>query len=202
MWQRRNLCARCCLIRLKFDWKTAFPEVIGRSEPMKKVLETIAKMARSDGSVLITGESGTGKELVASAIHRLSNRAGGRFVPLNCSAIPENLLESELFGHERGAFTGAHQKRTGHFELASGGSLFLDEIGDMTSRLQSKLLRVLQDKQFTAVGSSTLKKSRCASHCGHHCRSQPCGGKRRLQARSFLPAERAADHAAGFKRPP
>ena len=100
------------------------------------------------------GESGTGKELVASAIHRLSNRALKPFIPLNCSAIPENLLEAELFGHEKGAYTGADKKRDGVFARAHGGTVFLDEIGDMPLRLQAKLLRVLQEKKFSAVGSN------------------------------------------------
>ncbi len=139
------------------NWRECFPEIIGRSRPVLRVLETIAKIARTDSSVLIYGESGTGKELIAASLHRLSQRSSKRFVALNCSAIPENLLESELFGHEKGAFTGAINRRPGHFELAEGGTLFLDEIGDMPGRLQSKLLRVLQEKQYTSVGGHTLK---------------------------------------------
>lgn len=139
------------------NWRECFPEIIGRSKPVLKILETVSKIARTDSSVLIYGESGTGKELIAAALHRLSQRSGKRFVALNCSAIPENLLESELFGHEKGAFTGAINRRPGHFELAEGGTLLLDEIGDMPPRLQSKLLRVLQERQYTSVGGHTLK---------------------------------------------
>ena len=127
-------------------WLDCFPEIVGRSPKMLKVLETVYKISFSNSSVLINGESGTGKELIASAIHRLSPRASKKFVAINCSAIPETLLESELFGHEKGAFTGAATKRVGLFGQADGGTLFLDEIGDMPLRLQSKLLRVLQDR--------------------------------------------------------
>lgn len=124
---------------------------------MMRTLRDVAKIARSESSVLIYGASGTGKELIASALHRLSQRSSRRFVPLNCSAIPETLLESELFGHEKGAFTGATHRRAGHFEMAQGGTILLDEIGDMPLNLQAKLLRVLQERQFTPVGSSEIK---------------------------------------------
>lgn len=133
--------------------KDLFPEIIHQSDKISRMLETVYKAARSQISVLIMGESGTGKELIASAIHRLSPRAHKAFVAINCSAIPENLLEAELFGHEKGAFTGADRKRIGHFGAANQGTLFLDEIGDMPLRLQAKLLRVLQEKQYTPLGS-------------------------------------------------
>jgi DNA-binding NtrC family response regulator len=123
---------------------------------MSTVLETVTKIARSESSVLINGDSGTGKELIARAIHRLSGRSHKPFIAINCSAIPENLLESELFGHEKGAFTGAVQRHHGVFARAEGGTLFLDEIGDMAPSLQSKLLRVLQEKTFTPVGGKEL----------------------------------------------
>ena len=138
------------------SWLRSFPEIVGRSQSMSHVLDTVAKVAKSDSAVLIRGESGTGKELVAKAIHRISNRAHKPFLALNCSAIPENLLESQLFGHERGAFTGADKRHQGYFERVSGGTLFLDEIGDMAPSLQAKLLRVLQEKKFTPVGSKNL----------------------------------------------
>lgn len=140
------------------NWGQMFPEIIGRSAAMQRVLETVFKVARSDSSVLILGESGTGKELIASAIHRLSPRAERAYVPLNCSAIPDNLLESDLFGHEKGAFTGADRRRQGKFEYAEGGTIFLDEIGDMAHPLQAKLLRVLQDKRFAPLGGNELKE--------------------------------------------
>jgi transcriptional regulator with GAF, ATPase, and Fis domain len=136
------------------SWRRQFPEIVGRSPAMLKVLETVSKVARSDGAVLITGESGTGKELIASAIHRLSLRSDRPYVPINTSAVPDTLLESEFFGHEKGAFTNAHQRRAGKFELAHTGTLFLDEIGDMPLALQAKLLRVLQEKKFTPLGGN------------------------------------------------
>ena len=141
------------------NWPQAFPEIVGRSEAMSRVLQTVAKISRSESAVLINGESGTGKELIARAIHRLSPRNHKPFIAINCSAIPETLLESELFGHEKGAFTGAHQRHHGVFDRANGGTLFLDEIGDMAQSLQSKLLRVLQEKTYTPVGGKELSKS-------------------------------------------
>jgi two-component system response regulator HydG len=130
----------------------AFGEIVGRSPLMRAVFETIEKVAPKDVSVLIQGESGTGKELVARAIHTRSSRAAGPFVKVNCGALAETLLESELFGHERGAFTGAVKRKLGRFELSDGGTLFLDEVGDMTPGLQLKLLRVLQESEFERVG--------------------------------------------------
>lgn len=128
--------------------------LIGESQPMHKVLDAIAKAASTSATVLITGESGTGKELVARAVHYSSGRASAQFVPVNCSAIPGELLESELFGHVKGAFTGAVESRAGFFQTADGGSIFLDEISDTSLAMQAKLLRVLQDKEVCMVGSS------------------------------------------------
>ncbi|HXC61443.1 MAG TPA: sigma-54 dependent transcriptional regulator, partial [Nitrospiria bacterium] len=128
--------------------------IIGTSPAMQPVFDLIAKVAASDVTVLITGESGTGKELVARAIHKRSERRNEPFVTVNCCAIPENLLEAELFGHEKGAFTGAHQQRHGKFELAHQGTIFLDEIGDMSLSMQTKILRVLQEKEIEPVGGS------------------------------------------------
>jgi len=133
-------------------------EMIGRSDKMREVFETIKKSAKSKATVLIRGECGTGKELVAHALHNLSDREGFNFVPINCSAIPEALLESELFGYEKGAFTGAATRKVGKFELAHRGTIFLDEIGDMAPMLQAKLLRVLQDSSFYSVGGTVEKK--------------------------------------------
>lgn len=131
-----------------------FENIIGQSEGIRRVLDLIERVADSDSTVLITGESGTGKELVAKAIHYHSSRSAKPFVPVNCGAIPTELLESELFGHVRGAFTGAIANRSGRFEMADAGSLFLDEIGDMPVALQVKLLRVLQERKFEPVGSA------------------------------------------------
>jgi DNA-binding NtrC family response regulator len=127
-------------------------KIIGYSDCMKRIFDTINKVSNSDSTVLITGESGTGKELVARAIHFGSERRSQPMIPVNCGAIPEDLLESELFGHEKGAFTGAIRNRMGRFELAQGGTIFLDEIGDMSPALQVKVLRVIQEKQFERIG--------------------------------------------------
>jgi len=134
--------------------KYRFENIIGSSAALRHVLETVSKVAMTESTVLITGESGTGKELVARAIHFNSKRADKMFVTVNCGAIPEELLESELFGHVRGAFTNAVANREGRFSVAHEGTIFLDEIGDMSSTLQVKLLRVLQDRTFEPVGSS------------------------------------------------
>lgn len=131
-----------------------FAEVLGESEGIWKVLRNIELVAPTDSTVLILGETGTGKELVAKAIHRSSQRQNGPFIRVNCAALPESLLESELFGHEYGAFTGATQQRIGRFELADNGTIFLDEIGEMTISAQSRLLRVLQEQELERVGSS------------------------------------------------
>jgi sigma-54 specific flagellar transcriptional regulator A len=130
-------------------------ELVGTSTAIKNIRLMIRQVAQSDSNILILGESGTGKEVIASCIHHLSNRRSKPFVPLNCGAIPSELIESELFGHEKGAFTGAIAKRPGRFEMASHGTLFLDEIGDMPLSMQVKLLRVLQERKIERVGSST-----------------------------------------------
>jgi len=129
-------------------------EIVGQSDAMQQVFKMIGRVAASDAPVMITGESGSGKELVARAVHSYSNRASQSFLAINCAAIPENLLESELFGHEKGAFTGAHSQRIGRFEQSDHGTLFLDEIGEMPLQVQSKILRVLQEGEFSRVGGN------------------------------------------------
>jgi two-component system NtrC family response regulator len=131
-----------------------FGELIGRSEAMQRLYRTIEKVAATDATVLVVGESGTGKELVARTLHRASRRENAGFVAVNCAAIPDTLIESELFGHEKGSFTGAHRRREGRFEEAGGGTLFLDEIASMPLPLQATLLRVLQERRFTRVGGT------------------------------------------------
>ncbi len=135
-----------------------FERIVGRSEALEKVLGVVRKVAKSNATVLIRGETGTGKELIAGAIHHNSLRAARNFVKVNCAALQENLLESELFGHEKGAFTGADRQRIGRFEQADGGSLFLDEIGDMSGSTQAKILRVLQEHEFERLGGTRTIK--------------------------------------------
>jgi two-component system response regulator AtoC len=137
---------------LRAGQPTGFEEIIGQCEPLKRVLDMAQRAAPTDLTILIQGESGTGKEVLAQAIHRLSLRKDGPLIPVNAAAIPEGLLESELFGHERGAFTGAIRARPGRFELADGGTLFLDEIGDMPLSMQVKILRALQERKIERVG--------------------------------------------------
>ncbi len=145
-------------LRERLDTRYRFDNILGHSPQMQSVFKTVGQVAKSRATVLITGASGTGKELVAAAIHHNSTRSGGPFVKLHCAALVDNLLESELFGHERGAFTGADKRREGRFEVASGGTLFLDEIGEIPPSTQVKLLRVLQEHEFERVGGSqTLK---------------------------------------------
>jgi len=156
--EHRNLKRENINLRKQLKKKYRFENIIGDHDKMQKVFETIEKVADTDSTILILGESGTGKELVAKAIHHNSSRREGPFVPVNCAAIPGELLESELFGHEKGAFTNAIRTRIGRFELANAGTLFLDEIGDMNPNLQSKLLRVLQERQFERIGGvKTIK---------------------------------------------
>jgi formate hydrogenlyase transcriptional activator len=141
-------------LREEIDRFSMFEEIVGSGEPMRQVLKQVAKVAPSDSTVLVLGETGTGKELIARALHRRSNRATRAFVRVNCAAIPQSLIASELFGHEKGAFTGALQRRVGRFESADGGTLFLDEIGDLPMETQIALLRVLQEREFERVGSN------------------------------------------------
>jgi PAS domain S-box-containing protein len=140
------------------DTELGFGEIVGRSNALKEVMQKVAQVAPSDATVLLLGETGTGKELVARAIHRLSKRKDTSFVKLNCAAIPSGLLESELFGHEKGAFTGAVARKLGRLELADRGTLFLDEIGEIPLDLQPKLLRVLQDQEFERLGGTQTIK--------------------------------------------
>src|SRR6476620_2506106 len=146
------------VIDTQFSMLSSASAILGEHPSIKKIYEIIQRVAATDVTILLTGESGTGKELVARAIHNLSLRADRPFVKVNCAAIPENLLESELFGHTRGAFTGALTNKKGTFALADGGSIFLDEIGTMAPPLQAKLLRVLQEREFEPLGSERSQK--------------------------------------------
>jgi two-component system nitrogen regulation response regulator GlnG len=152
------------LTRLEQETRRRFElgvEIVGKTPAMQDIFKTIGRIAHTDATVLVQGESGTGKELIARAIHSHSTRWSGPFIALNCSAVPRDLLESELFGHERGAFTGATEQRPGMFEVATGGTLFLDEVGDMPLELQAKLLRVLQEKELTRIGGREVIKVDC-----------------------------------------
>jgi len=142
------------VLREEIDRSSMFEEIVGSSKPMRQLLKQVEKVAPSDSTVLILGETGTGKELIAHALHRRSKRANRAFIRVNCAAIPQSLIASELFGHEKGAFTGALQRRVGRFEAANGGTLFLDEIGELPMETQIALLRVIQEKEFERVGSN------------------------------------------------
>ncbi|MDE3075731.1 MAG: sigma-54-dependent Fis family transcriptional regulator [Chloroflexota bacterium] len=154
-FEYRDLKAEVEALRSDMVSRDPTERIVGNSATMQEVYKTIGRVAASDATVLIWGETGTGKELVANAMHHNSSRRNGPLIKVNCAALPESLLESELFGHEKGSFTGALMQRKGRFELANHGSIFLDEIGEMTLPTQRKLLRVLQEKEFERVGSST-----------------------------------------------
>jgi DNA-binding NtrC family response regulator len=146
-------------LRAELDESASFAGIVGRSKPMRQLYQLIKSVAPTDANVLITGENGSGKEIVATAIHESSKRVKGPFIKVNCAAIPTELIESELFGHKRGAFTGAINDKQGLMELANNGTLLLDEIGDLSPNLQVKLLRVLQDREFRPVGSTKVLKT-------------------------------------------
>lgn len=146
------------ILKARLSEPLAFGEMIGCSEAMQAVFEHVRRAARVDSTVLVRGESGTGKELVAESIHRTSRRSNGPFLAVNVAAVPDTLVESELFGHVEGAFTGAHKRRAGRFEAADGGTLFVDEIGDLPPASQAKLLRVLENHRITPVGSNESKE--------------------------------------------
>ena len=177
-----------------------FEEIIGASQPLQKVLRQVEVVAPSDSTVLICGETGTGKELIARAIHNLSARKHATFVKLNCAAIPTGLMESEMFGHEKGAFTGAVIQRIGRFELANHGTLFLDEIGDIPLDLQPKLLRVLQEQEFERLGSARTIRVDVRLVAATNKDLQKHGERRRVSCRSFLPAQCLPDRHAAAPR--
>ena len=152
--EQRRLRQEAGMLRARLAEKYSFDNIVGNAAPMQEVFKTVAQIAASRASVLITGESGTGKELIAAAIHERSARAKGPFVKLHCAALAESLLESELFGHERGSFTGAQSRRDGRIQQAHGGTLFLDEIGEIAPAVQVKLLRFLQEREFERVGGN------------------------------------------------
>src|SRR5687768_9288583 len=152
--EHRELRSQNLLLKEEFQQRYRLPAIIGDSQPMLEVSQAVQKVAATDSTVLLQGESGTGKELFARAIHQLSPRADRPFVAINCAAIPDTLIENELFGHEKGSFTGASARQLGKFELADTGTIFLDEIGDLGSAIQSKLLRVIQERRFERIGGT------------------------------------------------
>jgi formate hydrogenlyase transcriptional activator len=158
MRAKKKLTEEKLYLEEEIDTELGFGEIVGQSKALRYVMEQVGKVASSNATVLLLGETGTGKELVARALHRLGQRAQSSFIKMNCAAIPSGLLESELFGHEKGAFTGAVSRKIGRLELADKGTLFLDEIGEVSLELQPKLLRVLQDQEFERLGGTqTLK---------------------------------------------
>jgi formate hydrogenlyase transcriptional activator len=165
-----------------------FDQIVGSSESLQKVMAETSKVALSDSTVLILGETGTGKELIARAIHKRSRRATSPFIAVNCGAIPPSLIASELFGHEKGSFTGASQRRHGRFEVASGGTIFLDEVGDLPPDAQIALLRVLQEREFERVGH------------GYPPRPSQAGEQWQISQRPLLQIERCAHRCSAAAR--
>jgi two-component system, NtrC family, response regulator AtoC len=156
--EHQNVKEENIILHHKLDERYSFENIVYKSSKMQSVIELVKVVAKSNATILITGESGTGKELVARAIHNSSYRSNKPFLAISCAALPENILESELFGHEKGSFTGAHIQRKGKFEIAGNGTLFMDEIGDMSANIQVHMLRVLEEKEFTRVGGNELVK--------------------------------------------
>ena len=176
--------------------------VVGVSPAWRDVLTRAARVAPMETTVCLQGESGTGKEVIARYIHSLSPRRSGPFVAINCAALPEHLLESELFGFERGAFTGAMQPKPGQIELASGGVLFLDEVTEMTPAAQAKFLRVLQEREFMRLGGMRPVQHQCAGGRRHQSRPARCGRSGAIPIRPVLPSQRLRRAHPGSARSP
>ena len=187
-------------LREEIDKASMFEEIVGESPALQAVLARVAKVAPTDSTVLITGETGTGKELIARAIHKRSRRSSRAFVSVNCAATPATLVASELFGHEKGAFTGALQRRLGRFELAEGGTIFLDEVGELPAETQIALLRVLAGAGIRARWRKPADSRGRAGDCRHQSRPGECDLWRRLSKRSLLPPERIPHRDAASPR--
>ena len=200
--EQRRLTSENAYLRSQLEERYQFGGILGRSRPMQALFQLLETVARSNSTILITGETGTGKEVVARAIHHNSPRRAHRFVALNCSAIPETLLEAELFGHVRGAFTGAVGARQGRFEQAHKGTLFLDEVGTMSAALQMKLLRALQEREFERVGDNQTIKVDVRVIAATNSELSQHGGGRRVPRGSLLPAQRHPDRASAAARSP
>jgi two-component system response regulator PilR (NtrC family) len=184
------------LLKKALNTRYEFSNIIGRSEPMLDVFRMVETIAKTTSTVLITGESGTGKDLVARAVHYNSLRRERPFVALNCGGVPETLLESELFGHMRGAFTGADTNKKGLIEVAEGGTVFLDEIGEMTTTMQVKLLRVLQDRRFRRLGGTEEVQADIPRHRRYQSGSRKARRQRAVPRRPLLPDQRHSDAPA------
>ena len=190
--------ARVRALTEELDARTGYRRVVGESAPWRQVLTQATQVAATDTTVLLLGESGTGKEVVARFLHRASPRRDGPFIALNCAALPEQLLEAELFGYERGAFTGATQSKPGQLEQAAGGTLFLDEVGEMSPPAQAKFLRVLQEREFQRLGGTRVAAHRRAHRRRDQPRSAARDGAGHVPRGSVLPAQRV--RASGCRR--
>ena len=198
--EQRRLKSENAYLRAQLEERYRFEGIVGKSRPMTRLFQLLETVAPTNSTILITGETGTGKEVVARAIHHNSPRRAHRFVALNCSAIPETLLEAELFGHVRGAFTGAVGNRQGRLEQAHKGTLFLDEVGTMSAALQMKLLRVLQEREFERVGDSHTIKVDVRVIAATNSDLATHGRRRTVPRGSVLPAERDSGAAAAAAR--
>ena len=188
-------------LRQQVDERYGLENLLGESVALREVLDTIRQVAPSSANVLIEGESGTGKELAAHAIHNLSRRNKAKFVTVHCAALSPQLLESELFGHERGAFTGAHERRIGRFEQANGGTIFLDEIGEIDASTQVKLLRVIsEERAFERVGGNQTLRADVRLDRRDEQESRDIGERGKISRRSLFPPQRGQDHDAAAAR--
>ena len=197
---QRRIVTENLLLKEELAVRRGAPLLIGENASLRKVYGSLQRAATTDTTVLIEGESGTGKELFARSLHALSARADAPFVAINCAAIPENLLETELFGHEKGAFTGAVARKPGKFEIAHRGTLFLDEIGDLPLALQAKILRALEEKRFERVGGTALGAGRRAAGGGDEPRDEGSGRGATVSRGSLLPVVGLSDHRAAAPR--
>jgi len=188
--QLRHLSSEVAELRAELSTRYGFNEIVGISPKLQAVFRTMTKVAPIDATVLIEGESGTGKELVARAIHNRSQRAKGPFVAVNCGAVPSSLFESEFFGHEKGAFTDARETRIGRFEQAQGGTIFLDEVGELAAENQVKLLRVTAGTRSNKAWRPTINKTECSRDCRNKRGFEICGRQRTFSRRPLLAIER------------
>ena len=196
----KNLQRENTILRKKLSRQYRYGDIISKNARMREILDLAREVASLRSTVLIRGESGTGKELIARAIHNSGDRAAKPFVAVSCAALAETLLESELFGHEKGSFTGAVSQKQGKFEMADGGTIFLDEIGDISPKLQADLLRVLQERCFYRVGGSRRSARGCARDRGYQSRFAAGRGGPQVPRRFVLPAERDRDPPAAAAR--